>query len=204
MRTKTIYLLLFIFITTINANAQSKRSEFKSNPQKSRFSIEVNSGASISTNKIWDTKQNIGFGFETLLHYRVLQNTGLYTGWGWNRFQPKDTFIGTFEETGYIFGIQHKRPIFKSPIEFYIRLGALYNHIEIEDKNGDLLWDTNHGFGFQGAAGINYNISQRWSIAPGIKYNNLSRNIKSSEDPRGETKLTHNYISIRIGLIYNL
>jgi hypothetical protein len=79
-----------------------------------------------------------------------------------------------------------------------VRAGALYCHIETENNSGDIISDTGHGIGWQGAAGIEVSMGRNWSLAPGLKYNWLS----------GETgfegtnyQLDHRTVSARIGII---
>ncbi|MCK7537573.1 MAG: hypothetical protein MZV63_44770 [Marinilabiliales bacterium] len=47
--------------------------------------FELNEGASFATRKL-DANLNTGFGFEGIFHYRFMPFTGVYTGWGWNKF----------------------------------------------------------------------------------------------------------------------
>lgn len=165
-----------------------------------RFEIELNGGASVATGKVGETKLNPGFGFEGTLHYRILQHTGVYAGWGWNRFGADNSFAGTdvcFEETGYVFGLQFKHPIGSSPLSYYLRVGGLYNHIEIENAAGDIIGDTGHGLGFQLGAGIDYNLGKNWSITPGLKFNSLSRDVEVEGVTTG---LNHNYLSLKVGI----
>ncbi|MBN2806311.1 MAG: porin family protein [Prolixibacteraceae bacterium] len=191
MKTKALLILSFCFLITGATHARENEK---------RFGIELNGGASIATSKPGDTQLNPGFGFEGSLHYRILQHTGIYAGWGWNRFGADHTFAGTnvcFEETGYVFGLQFKHPIGSSPISYYLRAGGLYNHIEIENTTGYIIGDTGHGLGFQLGAGIDYNLGKNWSLTPGLKFNSLSRDVEMNGLT---TELNHNYLSLKIGI----
>lgn len=186
----TILGLMMVFATTSFAQETEKR-----------FGIELNGGASFATKKIENATLNTGFGFEGLLHYRFMPFTGIYAGWGWNRFGADDSFAGKdvcFEETGYILGLQFKYPIGTSPFSFYLRGAGLYNHIEIENADGDIIKDSGHGFGWQAAGGLNINLGSNWSITPGIKFNSLSRETNFEGTDRS---LKLNYISARVGIV---
>ncbi len=192
MKTKALLILTFCLLITgvLQAQQNGKRIDF-----------ELNGGASMATSKPGGTQLNPGFGFEGTFQYRILKHTGIYAGWGWNRFGADNSFAGAdvcFEETGYVFGLQFKHPIGSSPLSYYLRAGGLYNHIEIENAAGEIIGDTGHGFGFQLGAGLDYALGKNWSIVPGIKFNYLSMDI---EMDGVTTRLNHNYISLKVGVI---
>lgn len=194
MKTKVLFasLLMATFFGSSSIMAQENDK---------RFGLELSAGASWATSKPGNTKLNTGFGFEGLFHYRFMPHTGVYAGWGWNRFGADESFAGSdvcFEETGYVFGLQFKHPISTWPIAYYLRAGGLYNHIEIENSDGDIIGDTGHGLGFQLAAGIDYSLGKNWSITPGLKFNSLSGDV---EIEGVTTSLNHNYLSLRVGII---
>lgn len=192
MKTKGLFAILVLTFMSLSAFAQEIEN---------RFGFELSGGASMATQKLDDASLNPGFGFEGIFHYRFLPHTGVYAGWGWNRFGADDSFAGSdvcFEETGYVFGLQYKRTIGITPLSYYLRAGGLYNHIEIENAGGDIIGDTGHGLGWQLAAGIDYSIGSNWSITPGLKFNALSRDVEMDGNT---TQLTHNYISLRIGIL---
>lgn len=166
-----------------------------------RFGFELNGGASFATKKINNTPAQTGFGFEGVFHYRFLPHLGVYAGWGWNRFGAEESFAATdvcFEETGYIIGINFTHPIASSRLAYFVRAGALYNHVETENANGDIINDTGHGLGFQLAGGIEINLGKNWSLAPGLKFNSLSRDTEFEGDSK---QLDYQYVSARIGIV---
>ena len=190
MKTKGLALAMLVFLSMISFAQKSEK----------RFGFELNSGASLATKKIDGTSLKPGFGFEGTLHYRFMHHLGVYAGWGWNRFGAEESFAGNdvcFEETGYVFGLNFKHPIGTSKLAYYFRAGALYNHIETEDTDGEIINDSKHGFGYQLASGLDINIGKHWSLTPGLKFNSLSR----STDFEGTSKqLDYKYISTRIGI----
>jgi opacity protein-like surface antigen len=74
----------------------------------------------------------------------------------------------------------------------------LYNHIEIENEEGDIVQDSGHGLGWQLAGGVDIPLGNNWSVTPGVKFNALTREIETS----GNTSdMDFNYISVRVGII---
>lgn len=191
---KQSVLLIFAVVLLIPSNVFGvERGE--------RFSVELNSGVSLATNKLIGIKPYPGLGFEGLVHYHLVPQFGVYGGWGWNHFGVGKSFIGSdasFEETGYILGVQYKQSFGDSPISCYLRLAGLFNHIETENSEGDIISDTKHGFGYQAAVGMEIPLGEKWSLTPGLKFNHLKRDSKFDDVLK---KLDHNYVSLRIGLV---
>lgn len=188
MKSNMLILITFMSLVFFPTNAENN---------KSRLSLELNTGASLATGHIDQTNLNPGFGFEGLAHYRILKHWGLYAGWGWNRFGADDSFAGRdvcFEETGYIFGLQFMHPVARGPFSYYVRVGYLYNHIEIEDAEGSIINDSKHGPGLQLGAGVNLSLNAKWELTTGLKYNYLQRTIQTYE-------IDHQYISLCLGFI---
>ncbi len=192
MKTKALLAVAMFAILSLNCKAQKSEKH---------FGFELSGGASFATRELGGAKLNTGLGFEGILHYRFMQYLGIYAGWGWNKFSANESFAGNktdFEETGYVFGLQFKHPIGNSPISYYLRAGGLYNHIELENEKGDIIEDSGHGLGWQLAAGIDVPLGSNWSLTPGLKFNALSREIKTSEYKK---QLDLNYVMIRIGIL---
>lgn len=192
MKTLKIMLVAVITLFTLNSFARD---------HDKRFGFELSGGASAATQKLNGASLKPGFGFEGTLHYRFMPHLGAYTGWGWNRLTSNNSFAGQdvcFEETGYVFGLQFKHPVAQSAVSYYLRAGGLYNHIETENSEGEIIHDTKHGFGYQLAGGIELNLNQKWSLTPGLKFNSLSRET----DFEGNSKpFDLKYISFRIGFV---
>jgi opacity protein-like surface antigen len=131
-----------------------------------------------------------------------MPHVGIYAGWGWNRMAADHSFAGDdmcFEETGYIFGLQFMHPIADSRFSYYFRGAGLYNHIETENVEGEIVNDSRHGLGYQLGAGVNFSMKNNWSLNMGLKYNSLSRETEFE----GVTEtLDYKYISVvRIGIV---
>jgi hypothetical protein len=192
MNTKIFVLGMFMLASTaIFAQTTDKR-----------FSFELNSGPSFPVAELNNTKLNTGFGFEGLFHYRFMPHAGVFAGWGWNRLAADQSFAGDdmcFEETGYILGLQFMHPISDSRFSYYLRAAGLYNHIETENADGQIINDSQHGFGYQFGGGINYSLPKNWSLNVGLKYNSL---ILDSEFENITETLDYKYISaLRIGIL---
>lgn len=192
MKTKVFVALAFLAFFTLSSIAQESEK---------RFGFELSSGASFATSKPGDAEMKTGFGFEGIFHYRFMPYTGVYAGWGWNKFSSDNSFAGLnadFEETGYVFGLQFKHPVGKLPLFYYVRAAGLYNHIEIENEAGDIIYDSGHGMGWQVAGGVDVKLGKNWSLTPGLKFNSLSRNI---DFEGADEQMDFNYLSFRIGIL---
>ncbi|RMG79159.1 MAG: opacity protein [Bacteroidetes bacterium] len=192
MKTKVLTIVGMVMLFTSGIFAQNSEK---------RFGFELNGGASLAAKELSNTSLNAGGGFEILLHYRFMTHLGAYAGWGWNKLPAENSFAGDdvcFEETGYVFGLQFMHPIGDSPFSYYVRGGGLYNHIETENAEGDIINDTGHGLGFQLASGVNYYLGKNWNLTGGVKFNSLNRDA----DFEGVSKsLDYQYISLRIGFV---
>ncbi|WP_410004821.1 porin family protein [Aequorivita nionensis] len=186
----------FLFVATmllfsIGAEAQEK------------WSLEFRPGLNFPTGDVGNTDTKIGFGFELTGAYKIMPHFSAYAGWGLNEFKGDDNFLTeelTLKETGYTFGFQIIKPIGTSAFSYLARAGAVYNHIEIENNSGSITADTGHGFGWQVAAGVDYEFAPNLALRPMLRYRSLSRDI-TIENVSTEFKL--NYISFGIGLAWD-
>jgi hypothetical protein len=191
MKTKVL-IAVAVLALTLSGFAQEKEK---------RFGFEVSGGASFATSNLGGANLQLGFGGEGIFHYRFMPHLGVYAGWGYNAFSSENSFAGNeidFEETGYVFGLQFKHPIGISPVSYYVRAGGLYNHIEIENTDGDIIGDTGHGFGWQAAGGVDIPLGRNWSLTPGVKFNSLSGDVNMEGST---TQLDLNYIQVRVGIL---
>lgn len=148
---------------------------------QSRVGVQFSIDGSSATQDLGNADLGAGFGFEANLTYRFLPHLSAYGGWGWQRFSAEESFAGAeadFEETGYRFGLQFMHPLGSTPIDYFIRAGGIYNHIEIENSDGDITADSDHGLGWQAGAGVAVPIGAKWRLMPGLRYQSLSRDIE--------------------------
>ncbi|NTW26507.1 MAG: porin family protein [Lentimicrobium sp.] len=171
--------------------------------KEKRFGFEVSGGASFATSDLGGANLQVGLGGEGVFHYRFMPHLGAFAGWGYNAFSAENSFAGNeidFEETGYVFGLQFKHPVGISPVSYYVRAGGLYNHIELENTDGNIIGDTGHGFGWQVAGGVDIPLGRNWSLTPGVKFNSLSGDVNMEGTT---TQLDLNYIQVRVGILKN-
>lgn len=190
MKTKLFFAAVMATIFSLNGIAQQDNK---------RFAFEISAGPSLGTCE--PVNARFGLGFDGILHYRIKNNVGIYGGWGWNQFNVKTSFAGDdmdFEETGYVFGLQYKRPFELHNSSWFLRAGGLYNHIEIENESGEMMQDTGHGFGFQFTLGVEVPLGLSWSISPAVKFNSLSRDVLVEGDLSG---MDFDYLSLRVGIL---
>lgn len=148
---------------------------------QSNLGWEIRTGADFATQELGNADLNTGFGFDGILTYRFMEHTSVFGGWGWHRFTSDDSFAGSnmdFEETGYTFGLEFLHPLANTPMDFYIRGGGIYNHIEVENSDGDITADSDHGLGWQAEAGLAFDLGNKWMLKPGVRYRSLSRDIE--------------------------
>lgn len=182
-----------LLMTTSVATAQKENN----------WSIEARGGANFATKELGNANLKTGFGFEGALAYRFMPHLGAYVGWSWNRFAADQSFAGTnidFEETGYFLGLQFIHPIGDSKINYMLKGGGTYNHIETENSAGDIINDTGHGFGWQIGGGITVPLGERFQLIPEVRYRSLSRKITIGET---STPVDLNYISTSVGISYS-
>lgn len=192
---QTITALLTVLILTA--------SSLTAQQNDSRFGFELNIGPAYATTQLVDADLGAGLGFEGVFHYRILKHTGVYLGWGWKHFGSGESFAGSdmdFEETGYIYGIQFKHPLTDRGLSYVIRAGGTYNHVELENRDGEIISDTGHGPGWQLSAGIELPIGRSWTLIPTVKYNALNRDYESGE---GNYNSSLNTLSAQIGFFKN-
>ena len=168
-----------------------------------RWTLEFRPGVDFATKNIADADLRIGFGFEGAIAYRFMPHLAAYAGWSWNHFAADESFAGTdasFEETGYTFGLQFIHPIGESGLSYLLRAGGTYNHIEIENNDGNIIIDSGHGLGWQAEAGLVIPLSDKFSLLPSLRYRSLNRDI---EIENVSTSVDLNYLSVGVGLSWS-
>ncbi|MBK7631960.1 MAG: outer membrane beta-barrel protein [Ignavibacteriales bacterium] len=186
-----VALLTFFALYQIESQAQD------------RWSLEFRPAVDFAAKDISDADLGTGFGFEGTVAYRFMPHLAAYAGWSWNYFGVDQSFAGpdaSFEETGYTFGFQFIHPIGDLDINYLIRLGGTYNHIEIENNDGDIIIDSGHGLGWQAEAGVVIPLSEKFSLLPSVRYRSLSRD---NDINNVSTSVDLNYVSVGVGLSWS-
>jgi len=164
-----------------------------------RWNVEIRPSVNIANQKTGGSELKTGFGAEATLGYLFLKNLGVYGGWGWNRFAANHSSFGDnveFVETGYTVGISFIHSFDSSNVQFLVRSGIVYNHIEFNNSKGNLILDTDYGLGWQVEAGFAFVITNNFKLVPTVRFHTLSRDLKSSEIP---SPLSLKYVSLGIG-----
>ena len=148
-----------------------------------------------------DVALDPGFGFEATVGYRIMPHAEVYGGWDWHRF-PADAPLAAseldVEETGYAFGVRFQHPLGGSQtVALRLRAGGTYNHIEIEDADGELLGDSGHGLGWEAGAGLALLVGRGWELSPGARFRSLSREVEL--DGVG-VDATLRYVALEVGV----
>ncbi len=150
--------------------------------------------------KIAGSKVNTGYGFELTIAYEVLYEVGFYAGWGWNKFSADNAFITNridIEESGYTAGVQFKHRVKNSSFSYLIRGGAVYNQVELENNNSELIAESGHGIGWQAEGGITFEIGNNWDLRPTLRFRSLPGDI---DVYNGQMSVDLKYISFGLGL----
>jgi hypothetical protein len=194
MKLRIGLLTIALTVFALNATAQNNQD---------RWAFELSTGASYATTEIGDANLKAGPAIEGTFYYRFLEHTSIYLGWGWKKFGSNHSFAGNnmdFEETGYTYGVQFKHPLANTRLNYVVRAGGIYNHVEIENTDGDIISDTGHGLGWQAAGGIELPLGRSWTLIPMVKYSSLSRDFESGAD---EFNSNLNTLSTQIGFAKN-
>lgn len=169
-----------------------------------KWSVELRPNVDFPTKDFGEANLNTGFGFEVAVGYRFMEHLGAYAGWGYNTFRtdapafPDPAGDTDVDETGYTFGLQYIRPFGTSERVFYLlRVGGIYNHIEVENEAGDITADSGHGLGWEMGAGVQIDLGNNWNLRPQIGFRALSRELELGQT-RVDVDL--NYVSFGVGI----
>jgi len=78
-----------------------------------------------------------------------------------------------------------------------LRGGVTFNHIELEDDDGELQSDSGHGLGYEVGAGVSLPVGQRVRLTLGGRYRALDRDLTVDSVTRGVTLA---YATAELGL----
>ena len=151
---------------------------------QNRFALELNAGAAFPTEDLGTAALESGFGAGITANIRVMPHLHLYGGWDYHTFVT-DQLLGTAEydvdDTGYALGAKFQHPM-NDRIDSWLRIGALYNHIELEDSNGDIVSDSGHELGWEAGAGVSIAVNDRFAIMPGARFRTYSATLDLDGD----------------------
>lgn len=146
-----------------------------------RWRLDLRPAAALPTEDLADASLGTGFGAEANVAFRLQQHLSVYAGWSWFRFTSDASFAGTerdFEETGYPFGLRFQYPVGGSEsVAIRLHGGGTYNHIEVEDGDGELVVDSGHGLGWEAGIALAIRAGRGWELVPGARFRALTRDF---------------------------
>lgn len=171
---------------------------------QNNWNLTIRGAADFATKKLGDATLKNGFGGEATIGYQFVPKLTIYAGWGWNKFNTTNLFGITnidIEETGYRAGLQFTSPFGDSKFKYLIGVGGLYNHLEIENSEGNIIQDSKHGWGYQADFGIVIPLGNRLNLTPTVRYQALNRNLNKGSVA---TSVDFSYISTGLALSFLL
>lgn len=161
------------------------------------WSFELGGGSAFATQDLGGADLGLGLGFEATVGYRFLPHLAAYAGWDWVHFAiDEDVAADDVEETGYAFGLRFEHPLPAPWPMVRVRAGGTYDHVEIEDDDGELVADSDHTLGWDAGLGVIIPIGTTWEITPGARYRALSADIEAG-DVTNTVDLT--YVMVELG-----
>lgn len=167
----------------IIATALSLAALFKADTidAQQRWGIELRGSGAISTQDAAKDTHEKGFGVEASVQYRFLPHLAAYAATHHTRFSALEAIAGPrmeMEETGYALGLRFERPLREGGgTTGWLRTGATFNHLEIEESDGDLVDESGYGLGWEFGAGVAVPF-RSWSVTPGVRYRSISRDLE--------------------------
>ena len=162
-------------------------------------SLEVRGGAAFPTTDLGPAGLNTGGGFEVTAGYRFLPHLGVYGGWDWMRTSTDGLLLGSdydVEDTGYAFGLAFRHPLLRS-FGGWLRGGGIYNHVELEDDEGDVVADSGHELGWEVGGGLQIPLGERFALTPGVRYRSFSGTLDVDD---AVFDFDRSYLAVEVGL----
>lgn len=169
------------------------------------WSVELRGGAAFPTvDMVGDLGTGNGVVLEGNVEYRFMPHLGAYVGWDWVHFNPEESFAGSdvdFEGTGYMAGLRFQHPLADAvPFDGWIRAGVRFDHLELEDADGEIVAGTDRDVGFEAGAGVAVRVAERWSVTPGVRYRAISHDVQTGPNTTNEADLRH--VLVELGVAY--
>lgn len=188
-----VALTLAIFTLAASASAQE------------RWAFELRGGAAFPTqDMVGDLGTGNGVALGGAFAYSLMPHLGAYLGWDWMHFNPENSFAGAdvdFEGTGYVAGLRFQHPVSDAvPFDVWARGGVRYDHLELENADGDLIAGTDREVGFDVGAGVAVTVAERWSVTPGVRYRAISHDVQIA--PNTTEKADFRHVVVDVGVAY--
>lgn len=179
------YVILLALLVPAGAHAQA--------------SLEVRGGAAFPTADLGPTALNTGGGFEVTAGYRFMPHLGVYGGWDWMRTSTDGPLLGSdydVEDTGYAFGLVFRHPLLNA-LGGWARAGGIYNHVELENDDGDTVANSGHELGWEAGGGVQIPIGRSFALTPGVRYRSFSGSL---DVENSSFDFDRSYLAVEVGL----
>lgn len=165
-----------------------------------RWSLELLGGLDLPTGDLGLLPLNSGPGLEFSAAYRFHEHLWVYAGWGWHRFTTDEAEADIdLEQSGYAFGGRFEHPFRDDGVAaFRIFAAGTWEHVELEDAEGQVRADSGHGLGFDVGAGVALPIGSDWRLLPGVRFRSLPVELS----PEGGSKADLTYLAVEVGVAY--
>ena len=151
--------------------------------------------------KLAGTELDMGVGFGATVAWQLQPHLHLYGGWDWLHFGSDNSFAGSdqdFEETGYTFGLRFEHPLGDaSRLHYRLEGGGTYKHVEIENDDGDIIADSEHGLGYEAGLGLLWSVGASWRVGPLVRFRSLSADFDIGTQ---RTSGTLRYVGLEVGV----
>ena len=170
------------------------------------WTLDFRMGAALPTEDLGQDEIATGLGLEGALGYRFMEHLAAYVGWDWHKFAADQSFAGSdmdFEETGYAYGLRFEHPFSGETgtgTVYTLRAGRTYNHLEIENLEGDIIADSGHSAGWEIGAGTTFGLSDTWRVSPGARYRSLSPDVEVGGTT---TEVDLKYVALEVGVTWS-
>ena len=166
---------------------------------QSPFSAELRVGAGIPAQDFGTAELGTGIGGELTLLYQLPLCLQLYAGWDWYHFGTEtEAPEYDFEDTGYAAGLRWTPVRLSRFLGPWLRAGIVFDHIEMEDDQGDLVSDSDHTLGFEGGLGLTLPLGERFRLTPGVRYRTFAPEMQVGSVTADAEDFS--YIAVEVGI----
>lgn len=164
------------------------------------WSAEFRPGLNIPLIDLEDDNLEVGFGFEASISYKLMPHFKATAGWSYNNFETDQNEMKNstrLNENSFAFGFEFKLPITESPVSYYVQGAGILGQMQLLDAQKTFNERSEYGIGWQIGAGAEFDLDDRWSLRPEIRFRSLSRDVDIGSST---IDVNLDYISIGIGL----
>jgi opacity protein-like surface antigen len=168
---------------------------------QSRFSAEFRPGFNFPVSDLDEENLGLGFGFEVKAAYKIMPHLKGYGGWGWNSFKTDSKQMNDeleLTENSFTFGLELRLPVTDPPITYFIYGGGVWGQLKIEDMGNTINASSDYGLGWQLGGGVEFTLTDYWSLKPDVRYRSLSREFMIMNIP---SEVDMNYFAVGLGIM---